>query len=184
RIQSHRKELQSYKTGLKEYIKETEALERMFYDRVQKIEKALALIDSFAGGQELTIKDLPEAQQAGKKSAKAKKTGSSAKKTKSGKKPDTRTLTLQLFNQGRQVEEIAAERCLTVRTIQGHLAHWIEKGEIDVTRLVSEKSLEEIEEAFKSLETQYLRPVHEFFSGKYDYGTLNFAAAFLKQGDK
>ncbi|MGM0786781.1 MAG: helix-turn-helix domain-containing protein [Thermodesulfobacteriota bacterium] len=184
RIQSHRKELQSYKTGLKEYIKETEALERLFYDRVQKIEKALALIDSFAGGQELTIKDLPEAQQEGDKSAKAKKAGSSPKKTKSGKKPDTRTVTLQLFNQGRAVEEIAKERCLTVRTIQGHLAHWVEKGEIEVTSLVSEKSLEEIAEAFKSLETSYLRPVHEFFAGKYDYGTLNFAAAFLKQGDK
>ncbi|MFP4158540.1 MAG: helix-turn-helix domain-containing protein [Desulfobacterales bacterium] len=184
RIQRHRKELQSSKTGLKEYIKETEALERLFYERVQKIEKALALIDSFAGGQELTIKDLPEVRQEGGKSAKAKSAGSFSKKTKSGKNPDTRTLTLQLFNQGRAVEEIAAERCLTVRTIEGHLAHWVEKGEIEVTSLVSEKSLEEIAEAFKSLETSYLRPVHEFFSGKYDYGTLNFAAAFLKQGEK
>ncbi|MFW6080842.1 MAG: helix-turn-helix domain-containing protein, partial [Desulfosalsimonas sp.] len=182
RIHVHRKELKSREKGLKEYSRETEALERMFYDRIQKIERAIALIESFAGGQELTIQDLPEAQQAGGKSAKAKKTGSSAEKTKSGKKTETRTLTLQLFHQGLGVEQIAAQRCLTVRTIQGHLAYWIEKGEIDATLLVSEKSLEEISEAFRQLETPYLKPVHEFFSGKYDYGTLNFAAAYLKKG--
>ncbi|MFW6297752.1 MAG: helix-turn-helix domain-containing protein, partial [Desulfosalsimonas sp.] len=61
---------------------------------------------------------------------------------------------------------------------------WVEKGEIDVTRLVSEEAFTEIQQAFTHLETRYLKPVYEYFAGKYDYGSLNYVSAFLRQDEK
>jgi uncharacterized protein YpbB len=79
------------------------------------------------------------------------------------------------------VEEIARERSLAVTTIQGHIAHWVEQGEIDISRLLSQAALDEIAAAFKQLETSYLKPVYEYLAEKYDYGTLKYGAAFIRR---
>jgi len=97
------------------------------------------------------------------------------------KKADTKAVSLQMFNEGKSVNDIAAERELTARTIENHLAYWVEQGEIEVTRLVAEEALAEITAAFTALETTYLKPVYEWFAEKYDYATLKFAAAYLQQ---
>ncbi|MFP4194916.1 MAG: helix-turn-helix domain-containing protein [Desulfobacterales bacterium] len=184
RIEKHQAELKNQKTGLKQYIREIEALGQQFYAQLQKIYKACALIKSYGRGRELTKADLPGLAQKQTGSAPAEKTSGAKKKTGSKKKPGTRTQSLQLFNQGFTAEDIAAERGLTLRTIQGHLAHWVEKGEIDVTRLVSEEAFAEIQKAFAGLQTQYLKPVYEYFDGKYDYASLNYVAAFLRRDGK
>ncbi|MBS3756211.1 MAG: AAA family ATPase [Desulfobacterales bacterium] len=184
RIRQHQADLKAQKTGLKQYIREITTLEQQFYGQVQKIEKALALIDSFAGGHELTRADLGGPPENARESVAAGKAAAPKNKAGSKKKTDTKTETLRLFNQGKTPEEIAEARGLTARTIQNHLAHWVRQGELDIARLVSRQALEEVTAAFKHLETPYLRPVYEFFAGKYDYGTLNFTAAFLKQVQK
>lgn len=57
-------------------------------------------------------------------------------------KTDTKTLSYNLFKEGKSVAEIAKERNFTVSTIEGHLAYYVGNGEIDVNKLVSlEKQL-------------------------------------------
>ena len=57
-------------------------------------------------------------------------------------KTDTKTLSYNLFKEGKSVAEIAKERNFTIGTIEGHLAYYVGKGEIDVNKLVSlEKQL-------------------------------------------
>jgi hypothetical protein len=184
RIRRHLSELKTQKTGLKKYITEIETLDQQFSGQLQKIEKAAALINTFGGGKELTKADLPSAQPEKPGSGSSAKAGAPKNKSKPGKKTDTKTLTLQLYRQGKTVDEIAEDRSLHPRTIEGHLAHWIEQGEIAATELVSKADLEEISKAFKELQTPYLKPVHEFFAGRHDYATLKFAAAFLAQQNK
>jgi len=96
-------------------------------------------------------------------------------------KTDTKIVSLKMFEAGQTIQEIAAERNLTTRTIENHLAHWVRQGEIDVNRLVPEDALAEITAAFRALETLYLKPVREALSEKYDYALLKFAAAHLQQ---
>ena len=52
-------------------------------------------------------------------------------------KPDTKTLSLNLFKEGKTISEIAQERGFTPTTIEGHLAHFINTGEISVFDIVS-----------------------------------------------
>ncbi|MBS0013695.1 MAG: helix-turn-helix domain-containing protein [Desulfobacterales bacterium] len=183
RISAHLAELKTQKTGLKKYITEIETIDQLFSGRMQEIEKAAVLIDSFAGGKELTRADLPgtgaEKTEAGPASGTAAAREKKEKKP-STKKTGTKTASLQLFNQGKTIGEIARERSLNPRTIQGHLAYWIEQGEIAATDLVAKEDLNEILSAIRQLETPYLKPVYEFFSGRYDYPAIQFAMACFR----
>lgn len=51
-------------------------------------------------------------------------------------KGDSHRLTLSLFNEGKSVKEIAAERNLATTTIEGHLVSFILTGELDILQLV------------------------------------------------
>lgn len=184
RISAHLAELKAQKKGLKKYIAEIETIDQLFSGQMQKIKKAVALIESFAGGKELTRADLPGTGSEKTVTGPASTTAAAREKKEkkpSQKKTGTKTASLQLFNQGKTIEEIADQRGLNPRTIQGHLAHWIEQGEIAATDLVSKEELDEILSAIRELETPYLKPVHEFFSGRYDYPTLQFARAFFRR---
>jgi hypothetical protein len=57
-------------------------------------------------------------------------------------KTDTKMLSYNLFKEGKSVAEIAKERNFTVSTIEGHLAYYVNNGDIDINKLISvEKQL-------------------------------------------
>lgn len=190
RIEEKRAELKKEKSGVKQYLRELEDIQRLFHDQRQKIYKAQSLITATKSGEELTRArlgkpDRPQQPGPATATATADKTGSPKNQKPKNQKPEkknSKTISLELFNQGLSVKDIAAERSLAVTTIEGHLAHWIREGELEVGQLVSREALDEITAAFQQLDTRYLKPAHEALSGKYDYGTLRFAAAFVQRG--
>ena len=54
KIAGHVTELKTQKKGVKQYIKELQDLDRMVYGQLQKIYKAISLIDAFICDTELT----------------------------------------------------------------------------------------------------------------------------------
>ncbi len=57
-------------------------------------------------------------------------------------KTDTKTLSFNLFKEGKSIAEIAKERNFAIGTIEGHLAYYVSNGDIDINKLVSlEKQL-------------------------------------------
>ncbi len=54
-------------------------------------------------------------------------------------KTDTKTISFNLYKEGKTIAEIAAERNLTMGTIEGHLVPFIADGEIEINDLVSAK---------------------------------------------
>jgi hypothetical protein len=193
-IEKKRGRVKKEKSGVKQYLRELEDLERHFRDQCGKMEKAQALISASRIGEELTREHLAPPQPAGEPTSRAAansksspetphKKKSEKKKTKKDK-PDTKTVSLELFNQGYEVEEIAAERGLTVITIEGHMAFWIRQGVVDVHRLVSPEALDEIAATFQKLDTSHLKPVREALDQKYDYGSIRFTAAHIQQEQK
>jgi hypothetical protein len=52
-------------------------------------------------------------------------------------KIDTKKITLDLFKSGKTIADIALERIFTTGTIEGHLAHYINSGDISVFDIVS-----------------------------------------------
>lgn len=65
------------------------------------------------------------------------------------KKESSAELSLQMFKQGKSIEEIAKARGLKPITISGHLCIFVERGELDVHQFVSQQKIDLIHEAIK-----------------------------------
>ncbi|MEM9884657.1 MAG: helix-turn-helix domain-containing protein [Bacteroidota bacterium] len=96
-------------------------------------------------------------------------------------KKDTKKISFELFESGKDIAAIAKERGLVEGTIEGHLAHFIKSGELEVTRIVEQWKVEEIESYFNSHEHGSLSEVREFFKEKYSYGELRMVLAAWKR---
>jgi ATP-dependent DNA helicase RecQ len=96
--------------------------------------------------------------------------------------PSTKRQTLDLYNEGRSIEEIARERNLKPRTITGHLAELIEAGEtIDTERLVDTERQKIIYAALQQVGDDVLKPVKEFLGDEYSYEEIRLVRALMRQ---
>lgn len=94
----------------------------------------------------------------------------------------TRQVTLDLYRQGRNIEEISAERNLKPRTIVGHLATLLEEGEnIDVTALIQPTHYHDIVAALQQAGDEVLRPAKELLGDEYSYEEISLVRAHLRR---
>ncbi len=95
---------------------------------------------------------------------------------------ETFRVTLDMFNEGKSIEEIAKERELSESTIEGHLAKLIEEGEeIDHNRILSPDKKELVYDLANSLKTERLKEIVEAADGKVSYGEVRIALALIKR---
>ncbi len=196
KIAGHVAELQTSKKGVKQYIRELQDLDLLFYGQLGKIYKTMALVDAAIDNKELTKSSIimPERCAAVAAACAANKMagpgrirhesaagGAGRNKASQKYKPDTREMTLEMFNSGKTIHDIAAERSLKISTIRGHLAYWIEEGEVDIDQLMSKDVLDEILAAFKKTGTPGLSAVKKSLKHKYDFSMLKLVLSFLKQ---
>lgn len=80
------------------------------------------------------------------KSANPKRIRKEKSTTSKEDKIPSASISLQLYQQGKSVAEIAAERNLSAGTIESHLISFIKTGEVSVTDFVSENVLASLEE--------------------------------------
>jgi DNA-binding CsgD family transcriptional regulator len=64
-------------------------------------------------------------------------------------KTDTKTVSYNLYKEGKGISEIAKERNLSVSTIEGHLAYFAGTGEIDINELVNAEKQKLVKDAVK-----------------------------------
>ncbi len=106
------------------------------------------------------------------------------KKTTEGTKIKGKTYiqSLELFNQGKSVEEIADERELKPATIFSHLAKAYKNGdEINILKLVSKEEVEEVKQAIKVLGLDSgLKVIFEYLDQEIDYEKIRLAIVYLE----
>jgi len=95
------------------------------------------------------------------------------------KKPDTKAETFNLYEQGKSLAEIAKERLLTIQTIEGHLAHYVRLGEIDIKRLVNEEKIKEIDNVAKAFEGNSITSLKEKLGNGISFGEIKLVLAWL-----
>lgn len=102
---------------------------------------------------------------------------------KKDKKESTYAKTLELFQNGLSIEEIAGQRNLGETTIVSHLAKlYVDGNDFDLSQFVSDKEIIEIEKAQLELENpSALRPYFEHFEEKMSYDKIRFGLAFLER---
>ena len=106
----------------------------------------------------------------------------STKKTSTEKTTDTKKASLQLFQLGRSVTEIAAERNLSVTTIETHLAHFIFTGDLQLNELVANKKIQPIMNAVEKNNTlMELAPVKLQLGDGYSYGEIRAVINYIRR---
>lgn len=97
-------------------------------------------------------------------------------------KVDTKALSLQLYRDSKSIPEVAAERGLAVTTIEGHLAHFVREGELDVSELVDAEAIEAIAGFIAQHDFDgKLSPIKEHFGEAYSFGTIRLVVAHLER---
>ena len=90
--------------------------------------------------------------------------------TEKPKRGETKLISLNLFKEGKSMNEIAQERNLNIRTIEGHLSDFVKSGEIPAIDLISLTTLKELSTLLAgfSLE-QPLKTVKDSVPEHYSY---------------
>ena len=97
------------------------------------------------------------------------------------KKEKTWVITYKMYKEGKTVMQIAQERSLTETTILGHLARYLESGDIDVHKLVSNDVIEKVSAYMSSRNggAVAIKEVFEYFNETISYGDIRLVLSHL-----
>ena len=110
----------------------------------------------------------------------AARTKKSPKKSDAAKKVkvDTKRETLKMFQSGMSISSIAQKRSLTSGTIENHLAHFVETGEISINDVVTEMHQKMIRRAVRSFSKAYtISEVKAMLPDDYSYAEIKMVIA-------
>ena len=87
-------------------------------------------------------------------------------------KKDSKQITYEFFLQGKGIKEIADQRGMVESTIEGHLAHYVGMGVLDISELVDEEKISLIEQAFHDKGNESLKVIKEHLGDEFSYGEI------------
>ena len=94
----------------------------------------------------------------------------------------TQATTYKMFREGKSIEAIAKERSLTTGTIENHLAHYVEKGDLKVSEVVSTQHQKIIRGIVRSFDKAYsLSDVKNLLPNDYSYAEIKLVIADMNK---
>jgi len=100
---------------------------------------------------------------------------------KKAPKIDTKKVSYDLFLSGKTVEEIARERSVTNSTIEGHLAHYVAQGELNVEKLVDTQKINKIKSILSDTKFSGLGEIKQALGEEYSYGEIKLVMADIER---
>lgn len=162
-IHDHAQSL-AYKTRVKKYVQFVQTIEDNFWSKINQLYVAHFLEHKLFSGQ-VKFK---------KENLKSITTSiTSTKKEKGGTYNDT----LDLYRQGKTIDEIAAMRGLAGSTIKTHFAKWITAGEIDILKVFNAPNLERIEKFLSDYPNDNFSHLKSTFDDEFDYNDIRMVKA-------
>jgi len=92
----------------------------------------------------------------------------------------TKQTSFDMFNNGLTIARIAQERGLVQSTIEGHLSFFVEKGELDINKLLSPEKQQAIEKELATDHNNSLSEVKNALGDDYSYGEIKMMLACQK----
>lgn len=149
----------AYKAKVKRYLQKVQLVEDSFWHKMNALYTA-----NFIGEQLYTAAPKYKREQL----QQVKTSNTDGKKEKGGTYKDT----LELYRQGKTLEEIAEIRTLALGTIKGHFAKWIAEGEIDIYHVLPPEVINPIKGFLQDSKTRQANAVREKFGEKFDYNDI------------
>ncbi|QPH41713.1 helix-turn-helix domain-containing protein [Pedobacter endophyticus] len=175
--------------GIKTYLTELLELELLVFEQLKKMHKSKALLLAMINGREFSKADTDALLNTAERNEQLKKANqlkgatlkprSAADKKKKEPKVDTKLVSFELYEQGKTIDEIAAERGFSVGTIEGHLAYYVSTQQLDVAKLVKPNKIKNIADAAESQKTKSMATIREFLGKDYSFGEIKLVLASL-----
>jgi hypothetical protein len=99
-------------------------------------------------------------------------------------KTPSNIVSFHLFNEGKSIEEIAKERNFAITTIEGHLASFVAKGELDINKIVPEEKQLLIKKAARIHGHESFKLLKEKLPENITYGEIRMVMAAEKLDDR
>lgn len=109
------------------------------------------------------------------------------RKEKRERETDTKQQSYDLFKQGYSIKEIALRRDFSPITIEGHLAFYVEHGELSIDAIMDVSKIPAIQQCIENfgvgtqnLASLLLAPIKEQLGENYTYGEIRMVIAHMK----
>jgi hypothetical protein len=162
----------------KQYLAEVVQLEVHYFEQAKKVQKAFGLCQAVMNGEEYTRDNIKKIIT---ENAREERTEIALEKKKSKKekkeKIDTKLVSFDMYKEGKSISEIATLRNLSIGTIEGHLAHYIQLKKIIASELISEDKRKKIIDLYKSSEVGTVAQLKGKLGEDYSYGEIKMALA-------
>ncbi len=93
---------------------------------------------------------------------------------------DTKQTSFDMFNKGLTIAGIAKERGLVQSTIEGHLSFFVEKGKLEINKLLSPEKQQAIEKELATDHNNSLSEIKNALGDDYSYGEIRMMLARQK----
>ncbi len=107
------------------------------------------------------------------------KSPKSIRKERPEKETDTKQQSFELFKLGHSVSAIAEQRNLSLSTIEGHLAFYVQRGALPIERVIEHFKIQPIQEALEQTGSVALGPVKGLLGDRYSYGEIRLVMAHV-----
>ena len=94
-------------------------------------------------------------------------------------KGETRKISYDLLREGKTAAQIAEERRMSVKTIEDHLAYYVETGEVPVGKFVSQEITDLIKGCFEGTTDFKMGPVKAVLGDKVSWSDIKFVISHL-----
>ncbi len=172
RIKNHKSKISKEKKT-KSYLEELETIISMFGHQMNQLIKLSMFIQEAAQNRVLTKKQL---QGAGLPQTLV---DNKAAKGKRKDKIPSAKISLEMYLEGKTVEEISKSRNLVKGTIEGHLTKYIETGEVDAFQFVDKKRVKKILGYVEKGITSGSE-IRQGLGNDYSYGEIRMVMAHAK----
>ena len=96
------------------------------------------------------------------------------------KESDTKRVSLQMWQDGLSMDDIASERQLSIITIQGHLSYYVGTGELNIKDFVSNEKVSIIKSKIEEMgKDSPLRTIKETLPEDISYGDIKMVMAIM-----
>jgi ATP-dependent DNA helicase RecQ len=102
------------------------------------------------------------------------------RKAKPERDTDTKQQSLDYYRQGKSVAEIADLRGFSATTIEGHLAFYVQQGDIPIERLMDTSKIPAILEAIEKVGRERLSPIKQVLGDNFTFGEIKYALAHFE----
>lgn len=163
------------KQRVKQYLKSLDELKHVFVRKKQQLEQAKVLAEGLAKGE--TAAHVLEKMQG----MATQEMSTGVEEPFKSKKEDSKTISLQMMQQGKTIAEIAEERGLTRGTIESHLIPFITTGEVAIEAFVTAENREAIMKAVMFAKEKKPTAIKNALGDTFSYNEIKAVLSYMEK---